>query len=147
PGHTNFDEFYSLTELWSGKISDLHPPLQVEVWGALMDIGRTFGLGPVGQASVLLIVQAAVFWASAAIIASWLTSKWLARILLLVIAVSPVSLVYLGHLGKDSQLAIALLAAVTCMALAVKRRSVAMLALSLPLLFYGFTVRSNGPTA
>ncbi|MDQ6733330.1 MAG: hypothetical protein M3Z35_04310, partial [Nitrospirota bacterium] len=147
PGHTNFDEFYSLAELWSGAVSDLHPPIQVLTWAALMDFGRLFGLGAVAQAGLMLIVQAAVFWSSAALVASWLTSKRLGRILLLVLAISPISLVYLGHIGKDSQQAIALLAAVACMGQAIRHRSMAILVLSLAPLFYGFAVRSNAPAA
>jgi hypothetical protein len=145
PGHSNFDELFTLTEYWSGTLSDVHPPLQTVVWSGLMNVGRAFGLGPVGQAAVLLAVQAAVFWSVAGIMASWLTTPWLARAFLLVLALSPVSQVYLGHIGKDSETAIALLAAVVFLGQALRHRSTTWFAVSIIPLFYGFAVRANGP--
>lgn len=147
PGHTNYDELFSLAEYWGSGLTDTHPPLHTIVWSGLMDIGRAVGLDPLQQAALVLVMQAALFWSAAGVLASWLRSKWLARGFLLVFAFSPVTLVYLGGISKDSQLAIALFVAAVWLALAVKRRSVTILILTAMPLFYAFAIRSNGPVA
>lgn len=148
PGHTTYDETYSLTEHWTGKLSDLHPPLHTIVWSALMDVGRLLGLDPLQQAALLLVVQSALFWSAAGMLAAgFFQSKWLARGFLFVLAFSPVSLVYLGSIAKDNQLAVSLFVAVVWIALAVRRRSLALLMLATLPLFYAVAIRSNGPAA
>jgi hypothetical protein len=147
PGHTNYDELFSLSEYWNGVLSDVQPPLQTIAWSALIDFGRGLGLNPLRQAAVMLFAQAALFWSAAAILASLIHTRLLARGFLLVLAVSPISLVVLGHIGKDTQLAIALFVSITLLALAIKRRSLAILALTILPMFYAFAVRSNAPAA
>jgi hypothetical protein len=147
PGHSNFDEVYSLSEYWSGVASDLHPPLQAVVWAGLMNAGLAFGLSATAQASLILFAQAALFWLAAGLLAALIQTKWLARAFLLVLALSPSSLAFVGFTSKDGQFAVAMLLAVALLAFAVRRRSHLLLALTVVPLFYGFAVRSNGPTA
>jgi hypothetical protein len=147
PAHTNFDEMYSLSEIWLGRLSDVHPPLQVVVWSVLMDLGRAVGLPEMWQVALMLIVQSALLWWAAVIMASWIKTRWLACAFLLLLAISPISMVYFGHIGKDSQLAVALLVAIACIGLSWRRRSLPVLAVAVLPLFYGFAVRSNAPPA
>jgi hypothetical protein len=147
PGHTNFDEFYSLSEQFAGRLSDVHPPMQTVAWATLIDVTGWLGLPPLAQLSSMLAVQATLFWAAAAGLAMCFRSRGLRVAFLLTLALLPPSLAYLGHIGKDSQLGVALFVATTLLAWAMRRRSGWLLALALPPLFYGFAVRSNAPPA
>lgn len=147
PGHTNFDDLYNLSEYWRGGFSDLHPALSTVVWVALIDIGKALGLSPVWQASLKLIVQSLFFWTSIVIILSWISHRWLAYLALLILALCPASIVHLGHISIDTELAIALIVAIAWMGAAAQRKSKLLLALALLPLFYGVAIRSNGAAA
>jgi hypothetical protein len=147
PGHSNFDEMYSLNELWAGRLSDVHPPLQTVVWSVLFKLGSELGLPDIWQAATLLLIQSAIFWISAWVLAKHLKTKWLAVVLLVALAVCPVSLIHIGGIGKDSQLAVALITAIVLMFSALRSKSIWFLAVAVAPLFYAFSVRSNGPVA
>lgn len=147
PGYINWDEWYELGNIFTHALDDVHPPMQTVAWKFLIDVFQYFGWGPSLQYASALLVQTTLFWTAAAVFATKFRSYGLAVIFLFTLAVHPTLLAYLCHIGKDTQMAEAIFVAFALLYLAIERRSGVFLALSLLFMFYGFTVRSNGPVA
>lgn len=144
PGHTNYDEFSSLNEILSDAVSDIQPPLQAIAWAGLIDLGKRLGLGNTASLATMLIVQTALFWWALYVIAGSLRTRWLGAGLVLAFAALPPTLAYLGHIGKDTQHAVALAVALALILAAWRRRARWPLVVAVLPLFYAFGVRSNG---
>ena len=95
PGALIGDSLVQLREIQAGRITDWHPPLMAVIWRAL---------GATPQA--MLLVQVPIYWAGVALIADQLrretSGKWGFAILL--VGLTPMSLLYLGTVQKDTLL-------------------------------------------
>lgn len=147
PGSYNFDELYTLNEYWGGSLSDLHPIGQTILWSSLQNIMIRIGFDYPISISLPLFLQCIIFWYCAYYFANKLNNKIIKRVFLISLFVLPTFLVYNGHIGKDSQLAIALLFAITLLIKSKTNRSVLLLSCSLMPIFYAWGVRSNAPIA
>jgi len=100
PGALIGDSLNQLREIQTGRITDWHPPLMAVLW-------RAIGATP----QAMLLVQVSIYWAGIALIADQLrrqtAAKWGYAVLL--VGLSPMSLLYLGTIQKDTLL-VALLA-------------------------------------
>jgi hypothetical protein len=61
PGHTNFDEFNSLNEIFSQNLSNIQPPLHSILWFYTIRFGDFLNLELSIQTSLLLLLQS-FFW-------------------------------------------------------------------------------------
>ena len=147
PAHWTFDQYYTLNELFAGKLSDLHPPLSVLSWVFTMDLARFLGFGKLGEIAFLFVLQTTLFWIAAIYVATQFRHTAIAAAMLFAIAATPSNLSLLGDIGKDGQLMIALFLSVAVLHRADKKASLMYLALALPLLFYAYLVRTNAPAA
>jgi hypothetical protein len=147
PGHTNFDEFNSLNEYLGYNLSAIQPPLHSIIWGNSIIFGKYIGLKPIWQASLLFFLQIFLFWLAAYYFASLLKNKFLAIVFLLVLIITPLSMLYIGHIGKDSQMAISFFLTFLLIFKASKEKSKKYLFFALFFLLYGFLIRSNAPAA
>ncbi len=109
PGHTNFDEFYSINEFWSGNLSDLHPPTQTLIWAGLMDLSNFFSLSKSLQTYSMLFCIIILFLLSLYLISTLIKTLTALILMYLFLIFSPFYLVYIPHIGKDTVLAISLL--------------------------------------
>ena len=147
PGYINWDEWYELGNIFSHTLDDVQPPMQTVVWKFLIDLFGSCGLGQSLQYASALLVQTTLFWLAIAMFASKFRSRLLGILFTLTLAVHPAMLSYWCHIGKDTQMAQAIF--ITCALLywAIEKRSILFLIFSTFFMFYGFTVRTNGPTA
>ncbi len=147
PGHTNFDELYTLGEYFRGEVSDMHPPIQMLLSAKTIEIGRVLGITPLYSISTILFFQLALYWWALREIAKYIKNDTLKLVFLAVLCISPISLVYASHIGKDSQMAIALLvSSVLIMKSSIENRPLLLILTILPL-FYAYTIRANAPAA
>jgi hypothetical protein len=96
PGSLIGDSIKQLRQIRSGHITDWHPPLMTLIWRAL---------GATPQS--LLILQAVIYWSGMGLLAARLRSeagpKW--GYAMLLIGLTPISVIYLGVIQKDTLLA------------------------------------------
>lgn len=144
PGYTNFDEMYMLNEGLNHHISDIHPPMQMLIWLSLIKLAKLFGGNELLQISSTLLIQNIVFWLSAYHIAKWFNSFKLGLLFLAAILAAPVGLVYLGHIGKDSEMAIAFFSALALIGQSIRTKNRKLLLVSIIPIFFGLSIRSNG---
>ena len=95
PGTLIGDSLIQLQEIRAGRITDWHPPLMAVLWKAL---------GATPQA--MLLLQISIYWAGLALIADQLrlqaSYRW--GFVVLLTGLTPVSLLYLGTIQKDTVL-------------------------------------------
>lgn len=100
PGTLIGDNLRQLQEIQTGRITDWHPPLMTVIWRAL---------GATPQS--MLLLQVPLYWAGIALIADALrretSLKWALAVLLT--GLTPMSLLYLGTIQKDTLLVALLL--------------------------------------
>jgi peptidoglycan/LPS O-acetylase OafA/YrhL len=147
PGSYNFDELYTLSEYWNGTLSDLHPINQTLVWATLHDLMAWIGFSSPVTMSVPLLIQASIFWYCAYYFASKFSNRVIKIIFIISLIIAPTFLVFNGHIGKDSQLAVALLFSVTLLLKSKTNKSKLILAISLIPIFYAWGLRSNASIA
>ena len=123
PAHWTFDQYYTLNELFAGKLSDLHPPLSVLSWVFTMDLARFLGFGKLGEIAFLFVLQTTLFWIAAIYVATQFRHTAIAAAMLFAIAATPSTLSLLGDIGKDGQLMIALFLSVAVLHRADKKAS------------------------
>ena len=147
PGHTNFDEFNSLNEILIQNLSNIQPPLHSILWLHTIKIGEFLNLNLSIQTGLLLLVQSILFWYTFYIFTNLIQSRILKLVLIMSILISPISLLYLNHIGKDSQLAIFFFVSTILIFSGIKKNNIYLLILSLFFIFYASFVRSNGLSA
>jgi hypothetical protein len=136
-----------LNELLGHNVTDLQPPLSGLAWLATIQVADFFGGSELAQLSLLLLVQAAIFWAAAVCFALEFRHRWIGALLMSALLLLTPLLVYSGNIGKDGQMMVAMLLAVLATHVAARRRTYPPLVLAILPLFYAFAVRSNGPLA
>jgi hypothetical protein len=144
PGHTNFDEFYMLTQYYNFNMDGLQPPLHTILWANLINISESAGLHRLLSVGSIMVLQLLVYLFALKKILESINNNFLKYLLLITLTILPISLVSLGHTGKDTQMLIAFFAAFTVLKLYEKKPNVLILVISLVLIFYGSFVRSNG---
>jgi len=147
PGHTNFDELYTLGEYFREKISDMHPPMQMLFTGMFIKAGNFIGIMPIISMAFILIIQLLIYWWSIKVITNLIDNSILKIIFLAILALSPIGLVYSGHIGKDSQMAIALLFSFTLIITGNNEKRLILILMAIFPIFYAYTIRANGPAA
>ena len=147
PGHTNFDELYTLGEYFRGEVSDMHPPMQMLLSAHTIEIGLKFGLIPIISVAIILFIQLLIYWWSIKTLSTFIQNQFLRIVFLAILALSPIGLVYSAHIGKDSQMAIALLFSFTLILLANSKNKIKLLFIAIVPIFYAYTIRANGPAA
>ena len=147
PGHSNFDEFYAINSFFENRLSDIQPPAQTILWSNTILFAEKLGLSSLWQAALLLILQLSLFWISFYFLLNTFKEKKIGIIFALIMIVSPISLLYLSHIGKDSQMAISFFISAILINKGIKKQKLSLIVLSITFIFYGFIVRSNGPAA
>jgi hypothetical protein len=147
PGHTNFDELYTLGEYFRGEVSDMHPPIQMLLSANIIEFGKILGITPLYSISTILILQLAIYWWALQEIAKFIKNDTLRLVFLAVLCISPITLVYASHIGKDSQMAIGLLVSTALIMKSSKENRPYFLILAIFPLFYSYTIRANAPAA
>ena len=147
PGHTNFDELYTLGEYYRGEVSDMHPPMQMLMSAKIIEFGKLLGFTPLYSISIILIIQLGIYWWSLKEIAIFIKNKYLRFIFLSILCISPISIVYASHIGKDSQMAIALLFSIVLIIKSSSENRFLYLILAIFPIFYAYTIRANAPAA
>ncbi|WP_141400389.1 hypothetical protein [Magnetospirillum sp. 15-1] len=145
PGHWNFDEYFSLSELYRHALSDIQPPLHSVAWHALIRLTAALGAPPIWQLASMLVVQTLITWAALGYIALQFRSRLLGAAMLVTLTVLPSTAAYMGHIGKDTQHAVALIVGLALILAARKHRSRAALGAALAALWYSWAIRSNAP--
>lgn len=145
PGHTNFDEFNSLNEFFLGNLSDIQPPAHSIIWGSSIALGEKLGLLPIWQVSLLLIAQLTIFWACMLVLTKSFSNKIIALLFFSLVCFAPISILYISHIGKDTQMAITFFASCILTHQAINKKNIFLLLPSIFLLLYGFVLRSNAP--
>jgi len=141
PGVMTWDAWYVHGDIAKGEVGDWQSPVMVKVW-ALID-----PLAP-GAASMFLLI-ATLYWLAFAVLALTLArrSRWLG-VFALVLALAPPAFEFVGIIWRDVLFAASwLLAATLAYAVALRPRDawrLAVQALALALLCFGFLLRPNG---
>ena len=146
PGHTNFDEYSSITEFWSGLLSDTHPPMQTLLWTGSIALSDFFGFSNSIQTSTLLFIILLIFLLSTYLIASELKSLKSVVILYLLFLL-PFYLINIPHIGKDTILAISLLFSSVCLYYFNKKNNFLYIFFGLLFMIIAYGSRANAPAA
>ena len=140
PGYMSPDSIGNWLEGGSFHFRDLNSPVMALLWG-LMD--RVVP-GPAG----MLVLQNLVFWGAAAVF--WGNTRrkslWLG-IGLVAFAFMPGILALMGTIWKDVGMGASLFLTVALLYQSIQSKSKTALALTFPLLFYGYAVRLNAAPA
>ena len=147
PGHTNFDELMTLGEYFRGEVSDMHPPMQMLFSVQFIKFGLEVGLMPVITVGIILLVQLMAYWWSIKTIAKFIENHVIRIVFLIILALSPIGMIYSSHIGKDSQMAISLLFSFALIYLGIKQCRLSIVSIALAPIFYAYTIRANAPAA
>ena len=147
PGSFNFDELFTLSLYLDNKLNDLHPINQTLMWVLTQDLFNSSYLPKHFAISALLIIQNFIFWGCVYYISTKIHNSTIRNLFLISLFTLPTFLVYNGHIGKDSQLAISLLFAITLIIKSSDNKSIIYLILALFPMLYAWGLRSNGPIA
>ena len=147
PGHTNFDELYTLGEYFRGEVSDMHPPMQMLLAAKFIELGKLIRITPLYSISIILMTQLILYWWSLREISKLIKIYYLRFIFLLLLNIAPIALVYASHIGKDSQMAVALILSFALISKSGREKNFIYLLLAIPPIFYAFTIRANAPAA
>ena len=146
PGHTNYDEYFSLNEFWNGVLSDTHPPMQTLLWSGSMALSNILGLGNALQTSTLLVFILLVLLFSTYLIATKLKSS-ISVLILYLLFISPYFLVNIPHIGKDTILAVSLLFSCVCLYYFHKNHKLSLMLTALVFIIIAYGSRHNAPAA
>ncbi len=135
PGYVTVDGIDQLRQGRMGVYNSWHPPLLSWLWG------RLDSLWPGPQS--LMLLQCGLFCLGIGLLAWRFTRSAAGAAVVLATGLFPVNFKLLGEVGKDTQLAAALLAAVGLLAWAERRESRWPIAPALLLCFYGCAIRHN----
>ena len=142
PGYMSPDSVDQLAQGRSGVYHDWHPPVMSWLWGRLDRVVP----GPVG----MLVFHNLLFWSGLGLWVALIAPRWniiVKCFVLLAIGFLPPIFFLLSTIWKDVGMAAAFLFASALLLYAEHRRSLAVLLLSLPALWYGVAVRHNAVTA
>jgi hypothetical protein len=142
PGYMSADSIDQLAQGRSGRYHDWHPPVMSWLWGRLDRVVP----GPLG----MLVFHNLIFWSGLGLWVALGAPKWniiVKCLLLLVIGFFPPVFLLMSTIWKDVGMAAAYLCASALLLCAERRRSLPTLMLSLPILWYGVTVRHNAAIA
>ena len=139
PGIMTWDAIRQYGQALSGQYDDWHPPAMNWLWRQL----GVFAAGP----APMLVLQVALYWGGTAL---WMTAAWRrgqrrTALVIALLAISPICLVLVGTVLKDSLFAGALLLASGLLALAPKARATRIVAALL--LIAAATLRFNAVPA
>ncbi len=147
PGHSNFDEFFSLNEYWSGNFSDTHAPMQTLIWAGLINILSFLNFGSEVQISSFMVLHLILVWVFIGIMSSQFKSTVLISLTLLFFIINPFFLSYFPHIGKDTILGIYLFISCFYLYSYHKNNNKFVLILGVFFLVLAFNSRSNAPAA
>jgi hypothetical protein len=147
PGHTNFDELMTLGEYFRGEVSDMHPPMHMLFNAQFIKYGLVAGIMPIISVGIILLIQLMVYWWSIKTIAKIIENHKIRLVFLIILALSPIGMIYSSHIGKDSQMAISLLFSFALIYFGNKECKLSVMIIALAPIFYAYTIRANAPAA
>lgn len=138
PGYMSSDCIDQLRHARAGVYLSIHAPLMGWLWGRLDQLEP----GPIA----MLLFQNLVFWSALAMFAYVWARRW-APAVILAIGLYPSVFAELGTIWKDVHMGVALALSAGLLALARRRRSLAILAAAVLPLWYANSMRLNAAAA
>jgi hypothetical protein len=136
PGQMSFDAAYTWWQARGGATTDIAPPVLIQLWRVCDAIVEGPGL--------VFALHLALFWSGLALLADAVsTTRWRAAVLMLAVALTPVTWLLRAHVWTDVGLFSALVFVVGALAKAQTTQRRAWVVAALPALLYAGAVRFN----